>query len=188
MSDRSITAAALNAIDASVVRPAFLVFFDFPSGAVYAWTGQGTLSHGGNDYLGMGSLLGFGSIAETADTTANGLEVTLSGIDSNLLSDVINDEYQGAAAQVDLALLDEDLNVIPDPINEFKGLLDKATVRDTGKTSVISLQIESRLVDILRPRQWRYTDADQQLLHPGAGDKAFEFVPKIQNVNIQWGG
>ena len=187
MSDRSLTSGVQAAIDAAVVRPAILLFLDLPGGAVYSWTGTGNIDYDGNTYLGVGDHLGFSEIPETADSSSQGIEITLSGIDSTILPDVIGSAYQGADCRVDLALFDAAGAIIADPITLFRGLLDRGRVRDDGENATIVLSVESRLLDLLRPRQWRYTDADQQLLYPGAGDLGLEFVPRIQNLHIEWG-
>lgn len=188
MSNRTLTSQIATEVDGSLVRPVLLVFFDFPSEAVYLCTAHKTVSYNGNDYLALGKFVNFSSFPETADSGTQGLEISVTGFDSDLLADVLQDQYRGSACQVDLAFLDSSEAIIPDPITLYRGQMDKGTIRDSGKDSVINLKIESRLLDQLRPREWRYTDADQQSLYPGQGDAGLKDIPKIQNLHIEWGG
>ena len=59
------------------------------------------------------------------------------------------------------------------------------SINDTGETLTISVSIESRLIDLERPRIWRYTSEDQKRVYPT--DKGFDFVNDLQSKQIIWG-
>jgi hypothetical protein len=54
------------------------------------------------------------------------------------------------------------------------------------ETSTIVTSVESRLIDLEKPRNRRYTAENQKQRF--AGDKAFDFVESLQNQRLQWGG
>lgn len=188
MSDRTLSAGVQAEIDGPLVRPVLLVFLDFPSDPVYLSTAHKTITFDSNDYLALGKFISFSAFPETADSGTQGIEIVLSGFDSDLLSDVLTTSYRGSDCAVHLAFLDASDAVISDPITLYRGQLDKGTIQDNAEQSVIRLNIESRLLDQLRPRQFRYTDADQQSLNAGQGDTGLKDIPKIQNLHVEWGG
>jgi len=60
-------------------------------------------------------------------------------------------------------------------------------VIDLGRAlATIELKIESKMVDLRKPRIRRYTHADQQSRFPT--DKIFEFVDRIQTESLEWKG
>lgn len=77
------------------------------------------------------------------------------------------------------------LSIVADPYLAFSGRLDVPEITDGQDTCTVAITYESILVDLLRPRQWRYTHESQQVLSPG--DKGLEYVTKIQEQPITWG-
>lgn len=75
--------------------------------------------------------------------------------------------------------------MIDDPILMFEGKLDVPSIQEGGDTSTITLSYESRLIDLQRSRESRYTNEDQQRAF--AGDLGCEFVASLQEKQITWG-
>ena len=63
---RGLSSGMQTAAAATTVRPAILGYFDFASDVVRIWTGVGSLSWGGNTYLGMGDFLSIERVIEAA--------------------------------------------------------------------------------------------------------------------------
>ena len=59
------------------------------------------------------------------------------------------------------------------------------TIKDSGETSTIELTVESRLIDLQRQRERRFTDADQKYFYPG--DTGLQYVAGLQDQVIYWG-
>jgi len=74
--------------------------------------------------------------------------------------------------------------LVGDPILLFDGEMDTLGDQDTGDTTTLVLNIESKLLDLERPREQRYTHQNQQALF--AGDKGLESVADIQDKIIEW--
>jgi hypothetical protein len=73
-----------------------------------------------------------------------------------------------------------------DPL--WTGFLDTVTFEHGGVDgNSITFNLEHRLVDILRVREWRYTHRDQELLYPAAADTGMSKIEKIQDTSIPWG-
>ena len=84
---RDLTSTTLSSITDDVVYPFFAVELLFDGdNAVRMWTGQGTLTVAGEDYVGLGNLLDISAIEETAEMAVKGATLTLSGVPTELLS------------------------------------------------------------------------------------------------------
>ncbi len=72
-------------LDSSQLEPFFAVSVEFTT-PLRLWTGFDTISVDGNTYFGSGNLLKMSQVDETADIRATGLNITLSGMESSLIS------------------------------------------------------------------------------------------------------
>ncbi len=185
MSTRTLTTSMAAAVDAIAVRPILLYHGAFEGGDLRMWSGVGTLSLSGESWVGAGQLLGVSAIGETLDTRAEGIEVSLSGMPSSLISTVLANARYGKAGKLWLAALDDSENIIVDPYLSFSGKLDQPQIDDSGEVCTISIRYESNIVDLQRARTRRYTPEDQKLDHPG--DLGFEFVASLIDKSITWG-
>lgn len=182
---RSLTTAFKNHISGASVTPILLFYADFPSGAVRAWSGYGTLSWGGNNYTGIGDFGGVDRVEEGSDHSAKGIVFTLAGIPSSLIALALADAYQGRTCTLWLGAMDSTGAVIADPYQFFSGRMDVMEIEDGGDTATIKLTGENRLIDLNRPRARRYTHEDQQIDYPG--DLGLEYVAGLQDKKIYWG-
>ena len=72
-----------------------------------------------------------------------------------------------------------------DPYAIFQGQMDLMTISDGGDTATIKLTAESRLIDLDRSRERRFTSEDQKIEFPD--DKGLEYVDDLQDKEIVWG-
>lgn len=175
------------AVTAPVVRPVLFVYADFPDATVRFWSGLGVIEWDGQTWYGAGSMLAIEDITETTDSAQNGLSAKLSGIPSSIFTSVSLGNYQNRAAAVWLGAMDEQAQLMMEPINFFRGVLDSDQIEDDGTNVVITISAESRLSDHLRARVFRYSHEDQQTLYPSANDLGLEFVAALQDAEIKWG-
>lgn len=182
---RAITLPAYQHTVASSYSYALLAEMEFASGTVRAWTGYGDFVWGSLTFNGTGNLGRVDPIEETVETRAVGLRYQLSGIDSSLITLALDDPYQNRPARLWLAILDDDGQLVADPIKLSEGKMDVMSIDDDGSTATITLSTESQLIDLRKPRLLLNTHADQQALYPG--DDGFEFVEAIADRPIIWG-
>lgn len=187
--ERYLTAEVIAKIKAKLVKPILFVFADFPDGARRLCTAHRDTDWDGHMWTAVGSAIGFSTISETTDTEAKGISATLNGLDADLVASITGTAYQGRTVTIWLGFYDVDdvtsFDVISDPF--WKGQLDTDDQNIGGKKTDLTINAENRLVDILRKREWRCTDRDQQLLHPGEGDTFFNKVERIQDTKAPWG-
>ena len=181
---REISSLTLAAGKAGVVRPVILARLDFASGSVRACSAPFNVGHEGETYTGVGNLGAISTVPEGAELQSYAVELTLSGIPSDLVTLALADQYQGREARLFLALLDEGHRLIGVPMLVFRGQMDTLDI-ELGKTATLTLIVQNRLADWERPRLRRYTHEDQQSEFPG--DRGFEFVPQMAEKSIYWG-
>lgn len=177
---RSIPSGILSALSQPTIEPFYAVELKFSSGTVRMWTGYGDRTIDGETYIGTGNLLNINGIEETADLSAKGITITLSGVDTSLISLALQEPYQGREARVLFGVMG-----VSDYVEVFAGLMDVMTHEDDGTSARITLTVESKLVTLQRPNIRRYTSENHKLRY--AGDTFFDFVEQLQDKEIAWG-
>lgn len=171
---------------AQQVAPAYLVEMIFDSAPLRVWSGRGDLTWSGRTFTGTGDFGGISEIEESGKVAANGIELSLTGIPSGMISLALAEPYRGRRVYVRLAFFDTTTwTLIADPVAVFAGRMDTMRIKDSGETATIALSCESKLIDMQRARERRYTYEDQVELF--AGDKGFEYVAGLQEQELFWG-
>jgi len=191
MATRNLTAGMLTAIADGTVRPALFFKGEYDSGGSPAylrlWTGVGSITGpDGQTFTGGGQLLGISPIEESTGVQAVGFTVMLSGMPTALISIALASVRQGKAGTLWLGCFDSSGALIADPYEVDTGRFDIILIEDLGETCTIAAQYESRLIDLERSRDRRYTHEDQQIDYPG--DNGFDNVASLQDMQILWGG
>jgi hypothetical protein len=177
---RTVPAALLNALAQPEVRPFYAVEMLFDSGDVRVWTGFGDRTIDGETYIGAGSLLNIEGLGEVSDLSAKSITITLSGVNASLLSLALQEPYQRRKCRVLFGAVDVD-----EFVEVFSGQLNMMQIEDTPEISSISVLVDSKLVELERASNRRYTSVDQKSRY--AGDTFFDFVSDIQDAEIVWG-
>lgn len=187
MTARSFTVAFDTAIQQSTLRPVLFYQGEFASSQyLRLWSGFGDVSWDGYTWTGGGNLLNISPLEERGDVKAQGFTITLSGMPSALVSLALASVRQGKPGKLWMGLFDSSDALIADPYQLRAGKLDISVIEDDGDSCTIAMQYEDRLIDLDRARERRYTTEDQAIDY--AGDLGFEFVPKLQDMQIMWGG
>lgn len=180
-----LTAEFIAELEAETKCVALFFEAEFASGTIYYWTGYGEIPWNGQTWTGVGTIIKVSQITETSDVRADGLTFTLSGITEEIRSNILQEVRQGKPGLVYIGFINDAGEVVSDPSTVFEGRLDVPKMKDSGVTIAISLSYETRLRDLERLRELRYTNESQQVLH--AGDVGFEYVPSLQDWNGTWG-
>jgi hypothetical protein len=183
---RGLTASLETATLAATVAPIMLIEALFDSGATRLWTGLGDLAWNSQTWTGAGSLLGIADVQETAEIRATGVDVTLTGVPSTLVSLALSEPYQGRVCNIWLGALDTaTLALIADPYLLFAGRMDVMTLEEGAETATITLSVESRLIDLDVSRERRYEHQDQ--LVDASTDRFLEYTTTLIDAQIVWG-
>jgi hypothetical protein len=172
-------------ISSAYVRPAIFAEIHFLAGPVYVWTGVGSIGWGGKTWQGVGQFGNLSTVEEGTNVQARGIELSLSGVDPTLLSEVLNDYKQGLPAIIYFGIFNPDGSLIPNPIISWAGRTDQPTISVDGNSATISIACENRLLDMNISVENRYNDATQKLYYPS--DRGFEYTNSVQELTIYWG-
>jgi len=183
---RDLHADFVTELAEDTIAPILLAKINTSGGDVRAWTGLGTISFGGEDYIGGGNFVGVSELMETNDLSAQGMAVSLSGISSDLLATALGQVQHGRPATIWLGLMDSTLSLIDEPYEIYSGFTDITTISEQGETSTIAINIENRLIALEVPKIRRYTDEIQKQDY--ATDRGFEFVAGLQDKSFKFGG
>ena len=170
------------AIAAGVIIPGILASLTFKSGVQNLWTGASPLVWNGDTFQGVGLLAGLAPIVEGTEVRADGTSVSLNGVDPTLYQDSLDDIQLGAPAKIWLACLaPNSLALMGSPYLLFAGLIDRPDFKIGGESISIQLALESRMTNLQRASNRRYTSADQRVEYrmtlPSAGWKSSTIKP-----------
>jgi hypothetical protein len=172
------------ALASGEISPFFMALLSFKSQQQWVWTGTGNLVWNSQTFVGVGSFAKIGTIQEGTDVHAYGTTVTLSGIDPVLLGECMTDMEPGAQATLWFGLLANGA-IIGSPYQLFSGTMDQPDVSVGVDTISITLALETRMLDLSRASNLRYTSASQRLQYPT--DIAFSWVEPLNDQADVWG-
>lgn len=182
MSERGFGSTLEAALDDDTVPIAFLVYINWPGGAVRVWTGVGSRTWDSQTWVGAGNLGSIDKIADSLEKDDIGVELTLNHLNDDLRNEVVTNDPVGAEASIYLALMDD--GDISEAYEIFPGFVDEITILDSGSTGAIKVRLASELARMARPLSFNLTDAHQKLLFPG--DRGLEYASRM-NQPIVWG-
>lgn len=180
---RGMTTAAINAVLAEAAYRTVAAELVFDSAPVRIVGAPYSITIDGHEFLGVGLLGKIGVAEEGADLQAYSMTLELSGIPRDAIAAALTEPYQGRPATVWDVPMDEDFQPVADPVIIFRGRMDMMTV-DIGAMANVSMTLLNRLADWDRPRMLRYSDVEQQRLHPG--DLGLQYAAAMENKEIVW--
>ena len=190
MSNRSGIDAALVELLGEDNQILFLaVKLEFDTETLRFWNGQQnlTLQESGSNqtYLGAGDLLSVSGIEENLDMSVGGVSIALAGMNAEVLNLALTEEYQNRRVSILLGQLSGGTDISAGTMTIFSGRMQTMQIQDDPDGSTITLNAESRLVDLERPSNLRYTNQSQQFV--SSGDTCFSRVSLLQDKEILWG-
>lgn len=183
---RNLTAGFITEATAKSNRPIMLFEGEFKTNTLRLWNGYGNLSWNSQTWLGNGYLRGVENAEESIQVEALDLTVVLSGIPSSVLSLVLGDQKQSAPGRLYIGFLDAAGAVIANPYLIWFGGYSHAEISESHNETTVRLTYESRLSDMDKPREGRWTYDIQQALF--SGDVGFQYVIAASDWSGNWGG
>jgi hypothetical protein len=170
----------MTALTQDVVQPYFAVELLFDNEPLRLWTGIGDRTINSTTYTGSGDLMGITGLDEVNDLSAKNATLTLTGIPSTLLSIALQEPYQRRKCNIYLGE-----QSVSEVVQVFSGKMNTMKIVDEAETSTIEMVVDSKMVELERASNWRYTDENHKSRY--AGDTFFSYVQSIQDVQIAWG-
>lgn len=192
MPSRNATTDVLNEIAKPRLKMFHLFKGAFDSGTLFLTDSVRNIVFQGNTYIGLGYFISFDTIEEEADLQTTGVNVTLSGVPSEMVSLVINQDLVDKTLTIHRGFLDDSGNVIPDPLLIFDGQTDGGTFNEAidsddgepdGK-AVITLTAVNHWVDFDKINGRRTNHKEQLNLFPD--DQIFSGVADLVDKVITW--
>lgn len=178
---RDLASVITSNIGNTVINPFFTVDMEFDSGTLHIWTGQGTTTIDSNVYAGVGSMINISQIGETSEIAAKGMSLSMSGLPDDILSAALTEPYHGRICTLYMGMMED-----PTVHSEiFSGYMNQMTIDEDESVSTITLAVESRLIELERPRVRRYTGSYHKTVYPG--DLGFDFVESMIGKETLWG-
>lgn len=175
---RDINTNLYNKLISKSVDLYYAVELFFDGGTVRFWTGVGNKVINGNTYTGTGSLLNISGLEENDNLSSPGVNITLSGLDSAIVSLALQEPYQNRECKIHIGSDGDTLEV-------FSGFMDVMSIDDSGDSCSIGLSVESRLIILDRKSAFRYTQETQETRYPG--DTFFSYVADLADKQVVWG-
>lgn len=187
MAGRGLSATTKTEIGKQQLTIAFLIKLEFDSEDLTIWTGIGDLVSGGDTYLGGGQAVSIEAVKETIDERAQGYRLGLSGVPSANIALALGEDYQGRPGTISMGFFQnvDSGSLVDTPVVLFSGQMDTMSIFDDGKTSTITVNLESKMIRLNTPKESRYTHSEQLSRFPA--DQSFIFIAQIANQSIYWG-
>jgi hypothetical protein len=163
---------------------ALLAVIDHPDGVVRYWTGVGTLTYQGNDFVGVGRLGSITPVQYGTNLAIQDVTMTLRGLPDDV-GTWLSAAVQNRIATAQLAALTPDLRVIADPLDLLEIELDYQSLKiaDDG-TAAISLIGRSGFYTLERAIDEVYSPEDQRRRFPT--DTGLDLITALQQQEIIW--
>ena len=184
--DRGSTAA----FQAEVVKlqnhPVHLIEIHLDSGVTYGNDGYKDISWSGNDYLALGSFIGYSDIEEAAEVIVSSITLSLSGVDQAWISTLLSEDYIDRTIKIYTAFLDTSQTLVVDPVLVFEGRMDQPVISEdpAAGSAMIAVSATNAWVDFTR-KTGRHTNHEEQNIF-FSGDDGFEFASEIVK-DVIWG-
>lgn len=167
-------------------RLVFAVELEFDTETIRLHTGGGELTIDSNTYEGVGTLLAMSDVEDNQELSSSGVTFSLSGMDTEVLGYALTENYQNRKVTMRMAFLSGGTDHVVGEFIIYSGRMTNIGITDDAIAgSTITVQTESRLMDLKRPSNYRYTQESQNYLH--SGDTSLDEVSAIQDMQLMWG-
>lgn len=121
---RTVTAAALAALQGQRAEIIHLLSLSFSGGTIRFTSGSNNVTWMGNVYSAAGSAMSFEAVAETPDPSGQRLKIILDGVSLAAVAALLAENYIGRTGTLRRAYLNSGGDIIADPIVLFTGYLN----------------------------------------------------------------
>ncbi|MFC0710738.1 hypothetical protein [Azorhizophilus paspali] len=178
--------SVVDIIATGVFTALYAAELQFVNETVRAHTGTGELILDGQVYYGVGQFGEVGAAQETDNSSgAKTVDLTISGLDSNLISAALVDKCRGRPGRLLFVVIDQAGNMAADVL--FSGRMDAAkfSYAGNGGDNTITVSLADRMAEWSREGTERWTDENHQRRQPG--DRFWFAVAQISEWPIYWG-
>lgn len=182
---RGLAAANATAAQQRHVRPIVFLELRFDSGTLRLHNAVGTYTWGGFTWSGVGALGEVAPYEESDGASAYRISYRLSGLNSTILSEALNEEvFERLAIRYD-GFIGDDGQLVADPDEIRRDYMDTMEIVRGDEMESVMLNCESEHVRDTQAPGGLFSDEDQQALF--ASDTGFQYLSQMIDANPYWG-
>lgn len=181
---RDLDALNLAEINAEHLHECTLVKLEFDT-PVYVHSGIGSISYGGNTYLGVGNLGSISPLRETEVLGPSSITLSIDAIDSDHITEALDSGNYGDVVTIFNGYRQDDGTLVADPWLAWKGTFEYASI-SLGEQSVVSITCQHDLAMLDEKHGDRYSDEDQR--DKFSGDVGLQYAASTAGKKLLWGG
>lgn len=189
---RNLDLNTWNALSAPDVR--LVMFIEFQYTDAYGGTYTANLCTASHDifwnvnWTGGGTAIDVQTIEEKGGIESTGVQVTISGVSSTMLSLALTAYVVRRVARIYIGAYTDTGTLVSTPWLEFEGFCDRFEVQDDPTNAKLLLGFESKLAILQEPEDRLWTNAEQQKTYrTPTPDEAFKFVNATAERTLAWG-
>ncbi|SCX94354.1 hypothetical protein SAMN05216420_101404 [Nitrosospira sp. Nl5] len=173
-------------LEKPVTRTVYFVELQLLSGTQYICSANQTITWGGHDWIGQGSVGGISPIEESDGVESKSLTFTLNVAQPSYLALAVGDveEYRGLPAKLYFCPLDESFFMVGTPQLCWRGIMDLMAIGIEGQEGQISLKCETSAYGLKRQPALRLNAAQQKKKYPT--DTGFDYLTDIIANPVVW--
>jgi hypothetical protein len=155
-------------LEKPVTRLVYFVELQFLSQTIYICSANLSLTWGGHDWVGLGSIGSISAIEESEGVESKSLTFALNVAQHSILALAIGEveEYRGRNARLYFCPLDESFQLVGTPVLCWRGIMDTMSVGVDGEEGQISLKCETSAYGLKRQPGLRLNAAQQKSRYP----------------------
>lgn len=181
-----ISSTAQEALDTGLfhARNGFAVTFD--DGVAAFWDDAYDIVVSSQTYVGIAGAFTIGTISGSSGMGARSVDITMSGIDSDLASQIMSQPWHQAPITITRFIMATDAPQVIYTAAWFSGHIDTMTRRDKpGDSADVIARCEDIGREITRKGARSRSESDQRQI--SSGDSFFANVTQSIRTNIDWG-
>jgi hypothetical protein len=184
---KTLSSTALAALDAGRFLVRTLVSaYPEDEDPLHIWDGRGDIAVAGTTYTGAAGRFTIQPAASAADLAPRAVDITLSGLDAEVVAMIENTDWHQRPITIDRAVIVPDALTVLHLMREFAGAMDTGLRREQRDgTTTLTIRCESAARELTRAGAHTRSDADQRLRDPA--DNFFAFSVAAMNTTIDWG-
>ncbi len=184
-----LSGANLTAVGQAHLEQRLLVYINLPSGSVNLCTGDTVFVDPDTsaEWTPVGGLGEIQEIGEDIDLQPNPVRLSLSGVDSAFVAEIMGEEFQNAAVEIKVGYLDPvTRQPVAAPVSVFSGFVSTASIEIGDRSASIVITAADEFELWSRADPWLYTDATQK--DRWSGDRGLNQIVFMANRVLNWMG
>jgi hypothetical protein len=155
-------------LERPVTRIVYFVELEFRDSTQYLCTANISITWGGHEWIGLGSMGAISPIEESQGVESKSLTFTLNVAQNSVLALAVGDveQYRGRNAKMYFVPLDESFRPIGIPVVCWRGIMDTMAVSVDGEEGAITLKCETSAYGLKRQPGLRLNAAQQKSRYP----------------------